>query len=173
MKKIKGRIISLLTVTALIATGTVSQAFAEAGKEGSTTEVITDYSSTKQNTAEEEQVYITSELEDLRTRYSKTYEQSDGSRIAIMSASPVHFYDEEKEKWEEYDNRLTYNEETETFESEETGSDMQVSLPKNIDEQNEIEVESAGYTVSITPIDMNSSSSKKTNEKKKIKKTVS
>ena len=169
MKKIKGRIISLMTVTALIATGTVPQAFAEAGKESSTTKVITDYSSTKQNTAEEEQVYITSELEDSRTRYSKTYEQSDGSRIAIMSASPVHFYDEEKEKWEEYDNRLTYNEETENYESEENGSDMQVSLPKKIDEESDIEIESAGYTVSITPIDMNSSSSKKTNEKKNVK----
>ncbi|MCU6720546.1 hypothetical protein OCV67_11510 [Porcipelethomonas ammoniilytica] len=109
MKKIKGRVISLLTVTALIATGTVPQAFAEAGKESSTTKVITDYSSTKQNTAEEEeQVYITSELEDLRTRYSKTYEQSDGSMAAVVSAAPVHFYDEEKEEWEEYDNRLAY-----------------------------------------------------------------
>lgn len=157
MKKIKGRIISLLTVTALIATGTVSQAFAEAGKESSTTEVITDYSSTKQNTAEEEQVYITSELEDLRTRYSKTYEQSDGSMAAVVSAAPVHFYDEEKEEWEEYDNRLAYNEETENYESDENGSDMQVSLPKKIDEENGIEVEAEGYKVSITPMDMKSS----------------
>lgn len=68
-----------------------------------------------------------------------------------MSAAPICFYDKENETWEEYDNRLTYNEETETFESEETGSDMQVSLPKNIDEQNNIEVEADGYTVSITP----------------------
>ena len=169
MKKIKGRIISLLTVTALIATGTVSQAFAEAGKESSTTEVITDYSSTKQNTAEEEQVYITSELEDLRTRYSKTYEQSDGSMAAVVSAAPVHFYDEEKEEWEEYDNRLAYNEETENYESDENGSDMQVSLPKKIDEENGIEVEAEGYKVSITPMDMKSSYSKKTNEKKNVK----
>ena len=86
-----------------------------------------------------------------------------------MSAAPICFYDEENETWEEYDNRLTYNEETETFESEETGSDMQVSLPKNIDEQNDIEVEADGYTVSITPINMNSSSAKTKNEKKKIK----
>lgn len=168
MKKIKGRIISLLTVTALIATGTVPHAFSEAGKESGNSEAITDYTVSEQNT-DEEQAYITGEVEDLRTRYSKTYEQSDGSRIAIMSASPVHFYDEEKEKWEEYDNRLTYNEETENYESEENGSDMQVSLPKNIDEQNDIEVEGEGYKVSITPIDMNSSSSQKTNEKKKIK----
>ena len=158
-----------MTVTALIATGTVPQAFAEAGKESSTTKVITDYSSTKQNTAEEEQVYITSELEDSRTRYSKTYEQSDGSMVAVVSAAPVHFYDEEKEEWEEYDNRLAYNEETENYESDENGSDMQVSLPKKIDEENDIEVEADGYTVSITPMDMKSLSSKKTNKKKKIK----
>ena len=166
MKKMKGRIISLLTVTALIATGTAPQAFAEAGKESPASSMGNNVI---QEEYAEEQAYITGEIEDLRTRYSKTYEQSDGSRIAIMSASPVHFYDEEKEKWEEYDNRLTYNEETENYESEENGSDMQVSLPKNIDEQNDIEVEGEGYKVSITPIDMNSSSSQKTNEKKKIK----
>lgn len=167
MKKIKGRIISLLTVTALIATGTAPQAFALAVNESSTSEAITDYTVPEQNT--EEQAYITGEAEDLRTRYSKTYEQSDGSMVAVVSAAPVHFYDEEKEAWEEYDNRLTYNEQTENYESDENGSDMQVSLPKNIDEQNDIEVEAEGYKVSITPIDMNSSSSKKTNEKKNVK----
>ncbi len=78
-----------------------------------------------------------------------------------------------KEKWEEYDNRLAYNEETENYESEENGSDMQVSLAKKIDEESDIEIESAGYTVSITPIDMNSSSSKKTNEKKNVKRAKS
>ena len=168
MKKIKGRIISLLTVTALIATGTAPQAFAEAVKESSVPETITDYVTDEQNSGEE-QTYITGEAEDLRTRYSKTYEQSDGSMVSVVSAAPVHFYDEEKEAWEEYDNRLTYNEKTGNYESDENGSDMQVSLPKNIDEKNDIQVESDGYTVSITPIDMSYSSSKKTNEKKNIK----
>ena len=153
MKKIKGKIISLLTVTVLIATGTAPQAFAEAVKDG-TSETTVDYTVSEQN-EDEEQTYITGELEDLRTRYSKTYEQSDGSRIAIMSAAPVHFYDDEKEEWEEYDNRLTYNEETEKYESDENGSDMQVSLPENIDGKSNIEVEAEGCKVSLTPIDMN------------------
>ena len=168
MKKIKGRIISLLTVTALIATGTVPHAFSEAGKESGNSEAITDYTVSEQNT-DEEQAYITGEVEDLRTRYSKTYEQSDGNMAAVVSAAPIHFYDEEKETWEEYDNRLTYNEETQNYESDENGSDMQVSLPKKIDEENGIEVEAEGYKVSITPMDMKSSYSKKTNEKKNVK----
>lgn len=84
-----------------------------------------------------------------------------------MSAAPICFYDEEKEEWKEYDNRLNFNEETETFESEETGSDMQVSLPKNIDEENDIEVKAEGYKVSITPINMNSSSQKRQMKKRK------
>lgn len=46
---------------------------------------------------------------------------------------------------------------------------MQVSLPKKIDEKNGIEVEAEGYKVSITPMDMKSSYSKKTNEKKNVK----
>lgn len=138
MKKMKGRIISLLTVAALIATGTAPQTFAEAGKESSASAMGNNVI---QEEYAEEQAYITGEIEDLRTRYSKTYEQSDGSRIAVVSAAPVHFYDEGKEEWEEYDNRLAYNEETENYESEENGSDMQVSLPKKIDEENGIEVE--------------------------------
>ena len=169
MKKINGRIISLLTSAALLATGTAPQAFAEAVKDG-TSETTVDYTVPEQN-EDEEQAYITGELEDLRTRYSKTYEQSDGSRIAIMSAAPVHFYDDEKEDWEEYDNRLTYNEETEKYESDENGSDMQVSLPENIDGKSNIEVEAEGCKVSLTPIDMNYSSAKKTNEKRIIKKS--
>ena len=123
MKKIKGRIISLLTVTVLIATGTAPQSFAEEVKESSTSEAMTDYIVSEQN-INEEQAYITGELEDLRTRYSKTYEKSDGSMAAVVSAAPVHFYDEEKEEWEEYDNRLAYNEETKNYESDENGSDM-------------------------------------------------
>ena len=50
-----------------------------------------------------------------------------------------------------------------------TVPDMQVSLPKKIDEESDIEIESAGYTVSITPIDMNSSSSKKQMRKRMLK----
>ena len=157
----KDRIISIAIATAIISTCTIPNVIAESRND------INEPEQTISNSQEE--VYITGEIAELRSKYSKTYEQSDGSRIAVMSAAPICFYDKENETWEEYDNRLTYNEETETFESEETGSDMQVSLPKNIDEQNNIEVEADGYTVSITPMEMKSLSSKKTNEKKKIK----
>lgn len=157
----KDRIISIAIATAIISTCTIPNVIAESRND------INEPEQTISNSQEE--VYITGEIAELRSKYSKTYEQSDGSRIAVMSAAPICFYDKENETWEEYDNRLTYNEETETFESEETGSDMQVSLPKNIDEQNNIEVEADGYTVSITPMVMKSLSSKKTNEKKKIK----
>lgn len=158
----KNRIISIAIAAAIISTCTIPNVIAESRNEINEPEqTISDL--------QEDEVYITGEIEELRSEYSKTYDQSDGSRIAVMSAAPVHFYDEKAEEWKEYDNRLTYNEETENYESEETGSDMQVLLPRNINEQNDIEVEADGYKVSITPIDMNSSSSKKTNEKKKIK----
>lgn len=167
MTRMKSRVISLLTMAALIATGTVPQAV-QAFDDSSTTETVAGYTAAEQ--AEEiEPAYITGEIENLRTEYSKTYEQSDGSRIAVVSAAPVHFYDEEKEAWEEYDNRLEYNSETKNYESDENGSDMQVSLPENIDDENGIEVKSDGYTVSITPIYMKSSTSKKTNKEKKVK----
>lgn len=157
----KDRIISMAIAVSIISTCTIPNVIAESRND------INEPEQTISNSQEE--VYITGEIAELRSEYSKTYEQSDGSRIAVMSAAPICFYDEEKEEWKEYDNRLNFNEETETFESEETGSDMQVSLPKNIDEENDIEVKAEGYKVSITPINMNSSSAKKTNEKKKIK----
>lgn len=166
MRKLKYRIISIATIAAIIATGTVPQVLAEALDDSSTPESVTTV--TDEQVINDEPVYITGEIEDLRTRYSKTYEQSDGSRIAVMSASPVHFYDEEKEEWAEYDNRLEYNEDTENYESNENGSDMQVSLPENIDENSDIQVEAEGYKVSITPANITSSSSKRTNEKKNI-----
>lgn len=157
----KDRIISIAIAAAIISTCTIPNVIAESRND------INEPEQTISNSQEE--VYITGEIAELRSKYSKTYEQSDGGRISVVSAAPICFYDEEKEEWKEYDNRLNFNEETETFESEETGSDMQVSLPKNLDEQNNIEVEADGYTVSITPIDMSSLSSKKTNKKKKIK----
>ena len=157
----KNRVISIAIAAAIISTCTIPNVIAESRND------INEPEQTISNSQEE--VYITGEIAELRSEYSKTYEQSDGSRIAVMSAAPICFYNEENETWEEYDNRLTYNEETETFESEETGSDMQVLLPKKIDEENNIEIEADGYTVSITPMEMKSLSSKKTNEKKKIK----
>ncbi|MDE5649266.1 MAG: hypothetical protein K2I33_05125, partial [Oscillospiraceae bacterium] len=158
----KDRIISIAIAAAIISTCTIPNVIAESRNDINAPEQTISNS-------QENEIYITGEIAELRSKYSKTYEQSDGSRIAVMSAAPFHFYDEKKEEWKEYDNRLTYNEETETFESNETGSDMQVSLPKNIDEENDIEVEAQGYKVSITPVDMSSSSSKKINEKKKVK----
>ena len=157
----KNRVISIAIAAAIISTCTIPNVIAESRND------INEPEQTISNSQEE--VYITGEIAELRSEYSKTYEQSDGSRIAVMSAAPICFYDEEKEEWKEYDNRLNFNEETETFESEETGSDMQVLLPKKIDEENNIEIEADGYTVSITPMEMKSLSSKKTNEKKKIK----
>lgn len=128
----KNRIISIAIAAAIISTCTIPNVIAESRND------INEPEQTISESDSQEEVYITGEIAELRSEYSKTYEQSDGSRIAVMSAAPICFYDEENETWEEYDNRLTYNEETETFESEETGSDMQVSLPKNIDEQNNI-----------------------------------
>ena len=46
----------------------------------------------------QEEVYITGEIAELRSKYSKTYEQSDGGRISVVSAAPICFYGEEKDR---------------------------------------------------------------------------
>ena len=169
MKNLKSRIISMLIVVSMIATGTTPKVFAEVFNESSASEQTSSFSQNDEQTSSDESVYITGEVVELRTENSKTYEKSDGSRVAVVLEEPVHFYDENKEEWQEYDNRLSYDENTEKYESNETGSDMKVSLPKNIDGQSNIEVELDGYKVSITPIDIKSSASKKINDKKSIK----
>ena len=169
MRKLRVRVISMLIVTTMIATGTAPRAFAEIVNENSAQELASDTLAINEQSTVEEPVYIIGEIENLRTEYSKTYEQSDGSCVAVVSAEPVHFYDSKNESWEEYDNRLSYNEDTEIYESNESSSDMKVSLPKVIDEQNDIEVEANGYKVSITPINIKSTSSKKINDNKIIK----
>lgn len=147
----------------------VKETIAEVLNESPVSEQTSSSSQNDEKTSSDEPVYITGEVVELRTENSKTYEKSDGSRVAILLEEPVHYYDEENKVWHEYDNRLSYNEKTEAYESNETGSDMKVSLPKNIDEQSNIEVDSDGYKVSITPIDIKSSASKKINDKKNIK----
>ncbi len=169
MKNLKSRIISMLIVISMIATGTAPKVFAEVFNGSPVSEQAGSSLQNDEQTTSDGSVYITGEVEELRTENSKTYEKSDGSRVAVVLEEPVHFYDENKEVWQEYDNRLSYNEKTEAYESNETGSDMKVSLPKNIDEQSNIEVEADGYKVSITPIDIKSSASKKINDKKNIK----
>ena len=86
MGKMKSRVISLLTMAALIATGTVPQAV-QAFDDSNTAETVGGYTAAEQ--AEEiKPAYISGEIEDLRTRYSKTYEQSDGSMISLTSRCP-------------------------------------------------------------------------------------
>ncbi len=39
----------------------------------------------------EEEIYIVNEIEDLRTEYSKSYLQSDGTYVEIASLTPIHY----------------------------------------------------------------------------------
>ena len=96
----KDRIISIAIATAIISTCTIPNVIAESRND------INEPEQTISNSQEE--VYITGEIAELRSKYSKTYEQSDGSRIAVMSAAPICFYDKENETWEEYDLSLIH-----------------------------------------------------------------
>lgn len=88
MKQIKKRILSGVIALSLAITDSSVAVFANNNTLESTV------STTK--TAEIEESYITNELIDLRSEYSKTYEKSDGSRVSIVTASPLHYYDNDK-----------------------------------------------------------------------------
>lgn len=88
----KDRIISMAIAAAIISTCTIPNVIAESRNDINAPEQIISESDSQEN-----EIYITGEIAELRSEYSKTYEQSDGSRIAVMSAAPICFYDKENE----------------------------------------------------------------------------
>ena len=169
MLKLKKQLISLSIIAAMVSTGTAPQAFAELLNVDSYDNQGSKLSGESLPEFESDSSFITSELEELRTEFSKTYERSDGSRVSVITATPIHFFDQKSNEWKSYDNRLDYDKNNEVYESKDNGSDLQVSLPKNLDDK--IEVEYDGYKVSLDAVDFDADSSENENDKKTVTNT--
>ena len=163
MKQIKKRILSGVIALSLAITDSSIAVFADNNNSDLTV-------STTKNT-EIEKSYITNELIDLRSEYSKTYEKSDGSRVSIVTASPLHYYDNNGKAWEEYDNTLseTKNEEGE-LQLTNNNPKFKVEIPKKLNETNSINAETKNYKISIIPLEVSESNTVSDNTKSTLRK---
>ncbi|MDO5125616.1 MAG: DNRLRE domain-containing protein, partial [Ruminococcus sp.] len=99
--------------------------------------------------------YITKEIPDLRSEYSKTYEKSDGARVSVMSSKPLHYYDTENNKWEEYDNSLTETTNAQGVDVlTNNNNDFNVEIPETLSEDTDINITTNDYEVSLQPLDV-------------------
>ena len=92
---------------------------------------------------------IVSEIEDMRTEYTKYFRMSDGSYMAAQYAQPVHF--EKNGEWMEYDCSLTEVSNEKAFKIE--NSDSEISFPEEFkaDDSAQIEVSARNYGIRFSP----------------------
>ncbi len=56
--------------------------------------------------ADEQELYVVSELIEYRDAYTKTFVMSDNTISSVTISQPIHFLDNETGEWEEIDNTL-------------------------------------------------------------------
>ena len=151
MKQLKKRILSMAIVIAMILTDSSIAVFAnnETTADANTTAEVKTSESVVQ-----EEAFITNEITDLRTEYSKTYEKSDGTRVSVISSTALHYYDKEDKAWNEFDNTLS---QVENSDGEQVltnnNSRFKVEIPKKLDKTNGIIAKANNYEISILPLD--------------------
>lgn len=141
---------------------------AEVTEKGSIESTLEQYKSQIEN-SENKSLY---EIEEERDKFTKVFQNSDGTKTAIVSATPIHY--ETADGWEEIDNTLI----EETSDSgkvyKNKKNDFTVKIPKEITSSKDLKVEKDGYTISfeLEGSDLFSKSKKiKGNKKEKVKKS--
>ena len=140
-------------------------------------EVNEDYALTqkiKDLQTEKEEPIIIGEIESKRDRYTKVFQKSDGTSVAVVSSTPVHY--EENGKWVDIDNTLVEVSEKDETVYENKSNDFTVTLPQEMDENDSVSIEKDGYSISFTldGYDVFEKSQKsKANKKEKTKKEKS
>ena len=96
---------------------------------------------------------IAGEIVELREADTKHFRLHDGSYVAVLFESDVHFFDEETEEWIEIDNRLAFTEDTddsmlsEHREAAEEDEELSLFAPEN----NYSEIEISAVSDAATP----------------------
>ncbi len=99
---------------------------------------------------------IKGERKDLRDKYTKVFEREDGTYTAVVSASPIHF--EEDNEWQDIDNSLIESIIDGKAVLKNTDNSFTVEFPKSIsDSDKTVKVEKDGYTLAFTVDDVKTS----------------
>lgn len=140
-------------------------------------EVNEDYALTqkiKELQTEKDEPTIIGEIKSKRDRFTKVFQKSDGTSVAVVSSTPVHY--EENGKWVDIDNTLVEATENDETVYENKSNDFTVELPQEMDENDVVSIEKDGYSISfnLDGYDVFEKSQKsKANKKEKTKKEKS
>lgn len=160
-KKIWKQIISCCLISSIVMTGTGIQTAAESVQPHLSMEVKSEKVAVNEEVAVEEtnkEVTVGAEILKLRKEYSKTYEQSDGTNLTILSAAPFHYYDKKAKKWKDINNDLKKKEKKNgDIVYQNRKSDFEVELPKDMDQESQIKASYQGYSISVQLSDVSKS----------------
>ena len=125
------------------------------GEALSQTDTLNANDTTSSQTAQEAEnsLYVIGEVEENRTATSKTFRMSDGSYVVADYGKHVH-YMSEADKWEDYDNTLSFSSavtaDAEDFSGYDTkSSDVGIKLANNSNSSNLVKITKDNYKISI------------------------
>lgn len=157
MKHLRKRLLCIAVVFSLIFTDSAIAVLAENIEK-------TQEQSRQIRQEEDEEEYIVEELADLRTAYSKTYEKSDGSKVSVIYAQPIHFYNDKEKTWEEYDNTLIESkDENDNSVLINKNSELSIQMPKILGDDTSINLSYEDYSISILPISVSNTEANEAN----------
>ncbi len=140
---------------------------AELTEKDSINSIVEQYKTQDEN-SESNNLY---EIEEERDEFTKVFQNADGSKTAVVSATPIHY--ETDNGWEDIDNTLIEEITDSGKVYKNKKNDFTVSIPEEITSTKDFKVEKDGYTISfkLEGSDLFSKSQKiKGNKKEKTKK---
>ena len=87
------------------------------------------------------------EIKEERDRFTKIFKNEDGTKTAIVSATPIHY--ETSEGWEDIDNTLIEEEKVTGNTYKNKNNDFTVTIPKELSSSKELQIEKDNYTISF------------------------
>ncbi len=102
----------------------------------------------KELQTEKDEPTIIGEIENERDRYTKVFQRSDGTSVAVVASTPVHY--EENGKWIDIDNSFVETTENDETVYENKSNDFIVTLPQVMDENDSISIKKDGYSIAFS-----------------------
>ena len=96
-----------------------------------------------ENLQEENKTNALTEIIDERDRYTKVFKTNNGTKKAVVSATPIHY--KENGEWLEIDNTLIDSKDDDCYSNRENS--FTASIPKELSAGSEIKLEKEGYSI--------------------------
>ena len=87
------------------------------------------------------------EIKEERDKFTKVFKNEDGTKTAIVSATPIHY--ETSDGWEDIDNTLIEEEKVTGNTYKNKNNDFTVTIPKELSSNKELQIEKDNYNISF------------------------